>query len=523
MNHISEPIQNLIQAAISEEDSKQVPDNEPVISISTRTSRASFIYERMRNVVDYKEEHLIRRTAIERILKRLVSSGKQKNLVENLVHELIHARYLPNNTIPQKKLRQLEIIVDKYHRLLGIAPLKEVARKNTLASKIIGIMATEIDEFLMPPFVTHASINAMFEHIQSHLHVEQEIEPCLLAKQIYIASSRALYKNDDDTLRYHLLLIYYPHWPQADEDLIAEVGENLDELMNAIEGDLNHPLKEKLNPIARRQIAYFTILREIVARDPVSAANAMQDDQTFVNQIKQACTANYQKSRSTLGRSIGRSVIYLILTKFLLALILEIPVEYLLLGKYGLMPIVINFVFPPLLLTAIALSTKLPDDNNTEYIAQGIIKIVHAQGEIIQLSKSRKRSLPRQLIFVLLYALLFVISFGVLITVLETLDFTFISITIFLFFLSLVSLFAYRIRRSNQELIVTPPQKGIFLSLWNFLTIPVLHAGKWMSTKFAKINIFIFILDFVIEAPFKSFMKIVEEWTNFVHEKKEEI
>ena len=44
-----------------------------------------------------------------------------------------------------------------------------------------------------------------------------------------------------------------------------------------------------------------------------------------------------------------------------------------------------------------------------------------------------------------------------------------------------------------------------------------------MSEKFSKINVFIFVLDFVIEAPFKSFMKITEEWMDYVHEKKEEI
>ena len=520
---MNESIKEIINAAQNEKESQKLTPGEPVVSISTRTSRASFIYERMRNAVDYKEEHLLRRAAIERILRRLIAFGKQKNLVESLIHELIHARYLPNNEIPKTKLEELNIIVNKYYRLLGLAPLKEVSSPNTLAGKTVGIMATEIDEFLVAPYVMHSSINAMYEHIEKYLHTEDDINQQELSRQIYIASSRALYKNDDDTLRYHLLLTYYPNWQTADENIINEVGENLGKLIDQIDIELNHPLKEKINPIARRNVAYFTILREIIVANPQTAPQTISQTDTLLEKVKQTCNAHYKESRSKLGRSIFRSAIYLILTKFLIALILEVPIEYFLLGELIFLPIIINFIFPPLLLGVIAVSTKLPGEKNTELIASGILKIINNNGEIIQLQKEKTRSIALQFIFALFYSLLFVISFGLLITILDLLSFTFISIVIFLFFLSLVSLFAYRIRRSSQELTVTPPKKGAVKSLWNFLSIPILHAGKWMSTKFAKINIFIFILDFVIEAPFKSFIKITEDWTNFVHDKKEEI
>ncbi|MEK7165167.1 MAG: hypothetical protein AAB779_04430, partial [Patescibacteria group bacterium] len=126
MPDIIQPIQQLIQAALAEQKSKLIPRDEPVISISTRTSRASFVYERMRNAVDYKEEHLVRRTAIERILRRMISNNERKNIAENLTHELIHARYLPNDAIPQRRLVELDKILDKYFWLLGVAPSQEI-------------------------------------------------------------------------------------------------------------------------------------------------------------------------------------------------------------------------------------------------------------------------------------------------------------------------------------------------------------------------------------------------------------
>lgn len=519
---ITQPIQQLIQAALAEKRSKLVPRDEPVICISTRTSRASFVYERMRNAVDYKEEHLIRRTAIERILKRMISLGEIKNLGENLVSELIHARYLPNNAIPLKKLAELEIILDKYFLLLGRAPLPEIINSKSLPAWLLGIMASEIDEFLLPPYTMHASINAMFEVMNREIHIAEPIEPDERSKQIYLAVSRTLYHNDDN-LKYHLFLIYYPLWRNADAALVREVGENLTSIRRRIEVDLIHPLKEKLITVMRKHVVFFTILTEIINKNPAEAEEALQSDNRFSELITEACNAHYRAARNKLRRSISRSVIYLLLTKFMIALVLEIPFEYWLLRRYDIVPLAINLVFPPSLLTIIALSTRMPDDENTRIITRNILTIIHGQTEIIQIPKTKRQKIVLRIIFAVLYSILFGISFGFLIYLLNRFNFTAVSILVFLLFLSLVSLFAYRIRRLSQELIVTPPPGGVIRSLWSFMTIPILHAGKWMSGKFAQLNIFIFILDFVIEAPFKSFIKITEDWMNYVNEKKDEI
>lgn len=524
MSNVILSIQNLIAAAEAEQQARMVPRNEPLISITTRTSRVSFVYERMRNAVDYKEEHLLRRTAIARIIRRLIGAhAARPNIPETLVHELIHARYLPNNAIPQKKLGELEKIFNKYWLLLGIAPEQDIANPKTLAGWTLGIMASEIDEFLVPPYLMHAAINHMYEVMERQLHLEDIIGANERKKQIYLGSSRALYHNEDN-LNYHLFLMYYPDWRGgAAVGLIREVTAALPALRRQIDSDLNHWIREKLNAVMRKQVVYFSILTEIIAANPQSAQEALEANSDFADKITAACEEHYREARRKLGRSIVRSVVYLLLTKFLLALILEIPVEWWLLSHLDPLPLLINLVFPPGLLAVIALSTKIPDSANTKIILRGILNIIHGRTDMIQISKTKPRRLWLSTVFVILYAALFGLSFGLLVYLLRALSFTAVSMLVFLLFLSLVSLFAYRIRVRNQELIVTPPKTGFIRSLWAFLTIPILQAGKWLSGKFAQINIFIFILDFVIEAPFKSFVKIMEDWMNFVQEKKEEI
>ena len=57
----------------------------------------------------------------------------------------------------------------------------------------------------------------------------------------------------------------------------------------------------------------------------------------------------------------------------------------------------------------------------------------------------------------------------------------------------------------------------------DFFFMPILSLGKFFSSEIAKLNFFIFIFDFIIEAPFKLIFEVDEEWISFVRKRKEEI
>ena len=50
--------------------------------------------------------------------------------------------------------------------------------------------------------------------------------------------------------------------------------------------------------------------------------------------------------------------------------------------------------------------------------------------------------------------------------------------------------------------------------------MPILSLGKFFSSEIAKLNFFIFIFDFIIEAPFKLIFEVVEEWISTLCEKE---
>ena len=84
----------------SEEESK--------IHVDYIASKVASFYEKIRNVVDYQEEHLLRQKAVERMLKRrLIIKREGKEIAKSLIYELIRAGHFPNNTIPERKIKDV--------------------------------------------------------------------------------------------------------------------------------------------------------------------------------------------------------------------------------------------------------------------------------------------------------------------------------------------------------------------------------------------------------------------------------
>jgi hypothetical protein len=102
------------------------------------------------------------------------------------------------------------------------------------------------------------------------------------------------------------------------------------------------------------------------------------------------------------------------------------------------------------------------------------------------------------------------------------LQFNMISIAVFIFFVSLVSFFSYRVKQIVNEYRLAE-KESVFSPVIDFFFMPVLSLGKFFSGGLARLNFMIFILDFLIEAPFKLIFEVVEEWITFVRKRKEEI
>jgi hypothetical protein len=98
-----------------------------------------------------------------------------------------------------------------------------------------------------------------------------------------------------------------------------------------------------------------------------------------------------------------------------------------------------------------------------------------------------------------------------------------VSSAIFLFFLCVVSFFAYRLRLNAREYVVMREQESLRTVLVDIFMLPILRAGQYLSMQVSRINIFVLFFDFIIEAPFKTLLNTLEELFAYLKEKKEEL
>lgn len=535
----NENTKKLFQAVYREKNvsGQEAEDDEvPRIRVSDLISRLAFYYEKIRNSVDYKEEYLLRKNAILRILKRqIIIEGplkvlKAEDISQNLLIELIRAGYLPNDKLPESKIGDIAFIIEKYLKLrsLCLPKLVDEEELNEISKWTLALAASEIEDNLNHDQVRDIIVSNMYELLSSHIvlpsdsgyQTDREI-------QIYISIHRVFLKLDYDMLELLLLKYYNANWSKASDKEIRYLADHIESMKQTIAEQMAHPLAAQLNKIVSRYAVYFTILNDVISDNPVGVYESFKDDpKAFPRLIKKFAQKRYQESKVKLRRAAVRSIIYIFLTKMVLAIILEVPVTQWLGETLNYNSLAINVLFPPLLLFLIVLFTKTPSEANSAKIVQGVEEIVFtekARKDPVNLRQPRQRNKSIGLAFTVVYAITFIITFGLVVYILDKIHFTYVSIIIFLFFLTLVSFFSLRIRKVAKEMYIIERKDSFFSFVTDFFYVPIIEAGKWLNEKFSRLNFFVFILDFIIEAPFKIFVEIAEEWTKYVKERKEEI
>ncbi|MDD5043823.1 MAG: hypothetical protein PHD51_04180 [Patescibacteria group bacterium] len=530
---LKKPIKELLEVF-----AKKPEDNQEIakIKVSEMISKIAFFYEKIRNVIDYREEHLLRKGAVERIIRRklliegrlTIEPQKEADIAKSLICELIRASYIPNESLPETKIGTVAKILVKYDALkkkIAATPHRETKKINNW---LIGLMACEIEEELIPPTRDHALAETMYKLMNPLITVEGRPAPEENEKntQIYLAIYRNLLKYDHGMLDYLLWNLYWPEWRQGSEEAITKAADNIESIRRAIEIQKNHPLREKLNKICKKYSVLFIIFKDIIEENPDNIEDILANPAMLEEKVTKVCNKKYQGIRTKLRRSVLRSIIYIFITKMALALAIEVPFDLFITHQLHYLSLGINILFHPLLLLFIALSVRIPTEKNTKIIITSLKLLFYQHGEeklkyIVKMPAKRGGFL--QGIFTFIYALTFVISFGILVTILNKLHFSILSMLLFILFLSVVSFFATRIRKTAKELLVIKKTESIFTAFSDFFFTPIIHAGRWLSVNFSKINVFIFIMDVIIEAPFKIFIDISEQWFAFVREKKEEL
>ncbi|HCB35519.1 MAG TPA: hypothetical protein DEP25_02650 [Candidatus Taylorbacteria bacterium] len=495
------------------------PDSEageeigPFISVEHLTGRFGAMYEKVRSLVDYKEYHLIRRSAIKRIVNRQLYLEKSSQDVGiALLRDLVSSGYLPNNKVPEAKSTPLLQIIRKW-TFLG---------KGGLATSLsLDFAAIEIERFLYPDRVTELVVDSFFRSSEPFvLYQDRSIKNQSLIT--YAACRRSFLSEDQSGLLYALLLFLVPEVVRNDvnDEKLSRISSQVSFALKTAESVTLNQLVWTVSTRLKNHSLYHAVLLEIL-RSYGKGAELVFEDEEKLREISRGIIEKKQSQQKSILRKSGkRAVIYLLLTKIALGLLLEFPYEYFILSSVSYFALGTNAVFHPALLLSMVMFVG-SGKRGVERVIDGVSAVVH--GKEMKRVFIRPPGSSTTFFFVAcFYVLLFVASFGAILWALVALHFNVVSILLFFVFLTLVSYFGLRIRRGARRWEPDRTKPSTFGLVWNLFVFPIVQTGRWFSIRFASINVFVLFLDFLVEVPFKAFLGIFDASLSFIKEHRVE-
>jgi len=526
MPDISQATQKLISRYHAWQQASLQKEGVATVHVDEVAAKVAAFYERIRGVIDWREEHLLRRAAIERILKRRLLLGTNgKDLALSFVSELIRGGYFPNDRIEEIKIEIVQKSIDKYLYILEKSEKPTEKLKVRLYDWLLGVAACEVEEILDPLRRERALIDYMTESMREKISTVPEISEFDKNTQTFVAVQRALFKLDRPIISYHLLKKGYPEWLSLPQNILQEVSGNIYKIKDEIDGYLKHPLSERFYRICERHDTPYLILGDILSANAANAQENLAKPELTESSIRTSYQQRLSKLKSRTKRAAFYSTLSIFLSKILLAFAVEIPFDNYVTHQFDQRALLLSVAMPPMLMFFLVFTIRPPKKSNLEKVVLETMKIVYHQEkkDVYLIKTPRKRKGLASALIKLFYFTTFVVSFGLIWRLLDELNFGILSRIIFLLFLSLISFAGVKVRERSKELTVEEGKGGLLLFLLDSFSLPFIKIGQWLSGQLSRYNILIITLTALIDMPLHIFTEFLEQWRNFLKEKKEEI
>lgn len=495
-------------------------NHERKMTVNPFVSKVASAYEKLRNAMEYREDEVILRSTIERILRRrLLLGGTAKTTAEPLVRELIWARYLPDNTVPESAVTKVEETIDLYLNLRLKVLEKYKIKLSEINEWTYHLMSSSIEHIVNPNMEKQMIGNFMYQVMRDDVTILDDKEQTRDA-QVYLAVRRAFARDDLAFLRFHLFQLYFG---EVTTHSLAHIVDSFKEGVKEIETQLSYPRKDRIYTYVKRRAAVFFILEDILRDHKGSLKDILTDEEKVRLAVESACRSRYKSISKKVRTAIVRSFIFILTTKVIFAFAIEGTYEQMVYGSIQWASLAINTTMPPLLMIIVSLFIRTPGEENTRRITAYVKQLLYDESPRLgdQLIVKKQNEKPN-IIFSALWLSAFLVSFGAIVYVLYNLHFSVVSMGIFLFFITIVSFLAYRISMLA-HLYSVGEKQNVLTPFIDFLFVPIIRVGRRLTQSISQINILLFLFDFLIETPFKVFFAFVEQWFKFLHEKTEDL
>lgn len=537
---LSEPTKNLIGKYKFWQQSLQPKHGVSTIHVDEVALRVAAFYEQIRTIVDWKEEHLMRRAAIIRKLKRrfldleLNNYSPEKGMAESLVFELIRGGHFPNDKIEESKIADVQEIINKYVFILKNSPENKGGKAGLqFYNWLVEVAACEIEETIDRPIKEMALIDYMFLTMKEKIKVDDKIYSSeLLNKedkdaQIYIAIQQALFKLDSPIISYNLIKYKYPQWDKADQDLLLKISQNIYKIWNKIEEDLSNPILTRFYAICEKYDTPYLLLGDILSKS--NKAGEMEknisDPPILEGLIKNAYSERLANLKAKINRAAIYSTISIFVTKILTLMVLEILLAKILTGHLNMLTMAADILIPTALMFVLVSTVRPPSDKNLNMVILETMKIIYKKenADVYEIKLRKKKNLITRIILSFVYVASAFLSLGAIYMIFSFFKFPITSITINVIFIALILFAGTAVRKRAQELSIEEEREGFLSFLSDIFFLPIASLGKWVAGKWKKYNAIAAFFNALIDMPFSAFVEFLERWRYFIKEKKDEM
>jgi hypothetical protein len=515
------------------------------LEVDELASRIAEAYEQVRRVMDWKEENLLRRSAIERILKRrLVSELYDISILPNLnavemaepmILELMRSGYFDNGRIAKKQIKEIENILSKYISILDhsngpkVPSKKHVKNKMEFYTWMLEIAACEIEEVLAPAFKENALLNLMTNVIYERNRILPTSQLSDLDRliQIYIASMRTLYTFDDPIISYNVIKIRYPFWTEETTTSIDRVTAEVHNIRQQIDDDLNSEEGKRFFKLADRYDAAYRIIGDIL-ENINNTPELVKEKLANPEELKKMVNDAYFKRKASLKGRLFRSAIYSTLSIFVAGaasyIFFEGPVAKIIGEKWTILSFFVDLLIPSLVMFILVIVIRPPKDQNLRVVQKEINKVIHKQSseDVYEIDFRRKQNKILNFIFFAISVICGLVAMRFIFWIFELGNVPITSVYVDTVNVAMVVFAAMAIKQKSRE--ITIEDHGNFIEfLLELFSIPLAKIGQWFSNKWKKYNIFSAFFTAIVDLPFSALIRIVEDWRNFLKERSSEM
>ncbi len=538
MAEISQNTRQLISQYALWKTSIKPKEGAATIHVDEVASKVAAFYENIRTIIDWKEEHLMRRAAIIRKLKRRffdmeLNNFSTQNIAEPLVLELIRGGFFPNDKIETSKINDVQHVIEKYVFILRHSPENKKGKTGVkFYNQLLEIAACEIEEALAPSIKEMALIDFMFAQMKERITIQEDIyKKGLLKKeeadiQIYIAVQQALFKLDEPIISYNIIRYRFPDWNSATEEDLLKISQNIYGILQDIEKNLQHPLAQKFYSICEKYDTPYLLLGDVLAKDNLEKTGQdMKTPAGLENLVRSAYIRRLADLKVKIRRAAIYSTISIFVTKILSLLILEVILAKLFSGHFDMLGLAIDVLIPTVLMCLLVVMIKPPSKKNLTIAIMETIKITYEKEkkDVYEVRLKRKKSALIRSFLSFIYLLGACVTFGTLFWIFNYFHFPLSSIVINILFITLILFAGTAVQTRSRELTMEEETGGFIGFISDILFLPVTGAGRWMSNTWKQYNAITAFLNALIDMPFSTFIEFLEGWRYFIKEKKEEM